>query len=129
MGEIKTVVQGDLTMMKAIGSISLNEVIDALEEFYSSNTTKLVAWDLTSTSAAQLNTADIEQIAKFVRSNSHVRAGGRTAIIAPNDLEFGIGRMLDVLSEIHDVQLAVATFRKFSDAAKWLGVESLPCID
>lgn len=129
MGEIKKVVSGDVTVMKAFGTIIFKELMSVLQEFYTHNPTKFVVWDLTEASAAQIRSTDIDQIINFVSQYSRLRIGGKTAIVAPRDLEFGIGRMIDISAEIKEFQFKIEVFRKHLDAANWFGMDELPVID
>jgi len=129
MAEIKTVISGDVTMWKVIGILTYDELVNVLREFYAGNPTKHVVWDLSAASLAQIKFEDLEHVAEFVMQYLSSRAGGKTAIVAPDDLGFGLGRIVDSLAESKDAPIATHTFRNISDAAKWIGVEALPVID
>lgn len=96
MGELKKITSGEMTVVKAIGTIIPGELLSALEEFYTYNPTKFIIWDLTEASAIQLKSKYIEQIVKLVSRYKSSRPGGKTAIVAPGDLEFGVSRMLNI---------------------------------
>ena len=129
MAEIKTVVSGDVTMRKVIGTLTYDDLLEALREFYAGNPTKHVVWDLSAAEMGKINFEDLEHIAEFVMRYLSMRAGGKTAIVAPDDLGYGLGRIVDSLAESKDAPIATHTFRNIDEAAKWIGVEALPVID
>lgn len=129
MAEIKTIVSEDVTMQKVIGIPSGDELMTGLKEYYAGYPTKFVVWDLSSCSLAQVTADDLIQIVSFVRSYEHTRLGGKTAIIAPNNLEYGISRMLHTFAEIHHYPFELQIFRNFTDAAQWLEMVELPIFD
>ena len=105
------------------------EILSVLQEFYTHNPTKFIIWDLNDASASQVKQEDIDRIADFVLRYSSTRAGGKTAIVALRDLEFGIGRVFDILGDIKEVEFEIKVFRKLSDAADWIGMKELPISD
>lgn len=129
MAEIKTAISGELTMQKIIGTLTLNELLDSISEFYAGKPTQNIVWDLTDASLRRLKFEDLERLAAFAIQFSPLRAGGKTAIVAPGDLGYGLGRIVDSLAESRNTPVATYTFRQAGDAAKWLGVEVLPVID
>ncbi len=128
MGSIKKYVFEDITIIKAVGPLIQNEIISILEDLYTHSPTKFIIWDLVEASAKYLTSKHIHQIADFVAQYKDKRAGGKTALVASGDLEFGISRMMNILGEIKEVDFEVMVFRNLSDAANWIGVKELPKI-
>lgn len=128
MAEIKTAVSGELTMQKVVGTLTLNELLDSIREFYAGKPTKHVVWDLTEALLGQLKFEDLEYLAAFAMQFSPRRTGGKTAIVAPDDLGYGLGRIVDSLAASRNTPVATYTFRQAGEAAKWFGVDSLPVI-
>ena len=91
--------------------------------------TKNVVWDLSIGRVEQLTSDDLRSIAELVRTHAHARVGGKTAIVAPHDLEYGMCRMLSTFAELIDIPFDTRTFRTLSEAAKWIGVDKLLSID
>ena len=114
MSEIKSAVSGRVTLQKVHGILTFEELLNALQQFYAGTPTSDVVWDFSAASLEQLRFADIE------------RTGGKTAIVAPDDLGFGIGRVIGSLAESKDSPIATHTFRQLTDAFKWIGVDALP---
>ncbi len=129
MAEIKTIVFEVVTMRKVIGIPTGYELMTCLKEFYAGHPTKFVVWDLSACSLEQVTADDLRQIVSFVRSYAHTRLEDKTAIIAPNALEYGISRMLHAFADMQHFPSELQIFRNFTDAAQWLEMVELPIID
>ena len=49
--------------------------------------------------------------------------GGKTAIVALKDLDFGMTRMLMTFAEMKDLPVVAEVFRSFDNAIEWLNEE------
>ncbi len=129
MAVIKTIISENVTMRKVIGIPTVDELMTCLKKYYAGYPTKFVVWDLSACSLAQVTADDLRQIVSFVRSYEHTRLGGKTAIIAPNALEYGISRMLHAFADMQHFPSELQIFRYFTDAAQWLEMVELPIAD
>jgi hypothetical protein len=110
----------NLTTHVVIGFVSEKEMHEVLEGFYDGQPTALVLWDM---SKAQLAHVTAEMLQKFVRRAAKLgvhRRGGRTAVIAPEDLQYGLGRMSETFAEIESTPYRFSVFRSRQDAMQWL---------
>ena len=115
----------DFTVHEVTGPISEVEMYDALEIFYKQDPTSLLLWDMSQTDVSHV-TSDILQ--KFVRKSAELgtaRQGGRTAVIAPEDLQFGLARMSEVFSDMASAPYSFRSFRTREEALKWLTSDEL----
>jgi hypothetical protein len=48
------------------------------------------------------------------------RKGGKTAVVASSDLQYGLSRILGTLYEIKDFSTQLQTFRQMDEALRWL---------
>jgi len=130
MAEIATVVSGDVTVKKVIGALTVDEWLREMDNFYlGRHVTKNVILDLSRGSLKHVTYDNLRIITDHVRTYAHTRTGGKTAIVAPTDVDYGISRMFNALTEIEDIAFYTQTFRNFSEAAKWVGSEKLPSIE
>lgn len=109
-----------ITTLVGVGQITANELAKALDDFYAGTPTLLVLCDLSQADLKLLSNEDVIGIAKLSATKSHVRRGGKTAIIAPKDLVFGISRMYEILAEANDHAVIIRTFRSREEALNWL---------
>lgn len=116
-----------LATFVATGDLTPEEIRKALESFYkgeNSPPTRNVLWDLSDARLRGFSVAEAQKIVNIVKENQKTRSGGKTAIIAPHDLEFGIARMLT--SFIYDTSITFMVFRRSEQACKWLDLNELP---
>lgn len=128
MAEIVSRSRGEVTVREVTGSPTGREVGAAVQSFYRGVPTKYIVWDVTNGSMSNLSTDDLQALVAYVREVAHMRAGGKTAIIVPNDLGFGLGRMIEAYGSLNELPFDFRAFRSKSDALEWLGLraEDLP---
>lgn len=113
----------DLTIIVAVGDIEAGEPIEALKAFYDGEPTANVLWDFRAVSGGQLTADEIRQIFDYAIVNMPKRQSGKTALVAPEDHEFGLARMTTTIGELRDVPWELRAFRNLEDAVRWLGVQ------
>ena len=102
------------------GTVSLDEMVEALENFYWQEPTQFVLWDM---SKAESTHVTQDMLRSLVRRDVELgsrRRGGRTAICAPHDLQYALARMSEVFSEIEHAPFTFRVFRSRQDALMWL---------
>jgi hypothetical protein len=110
----------DLTVHIVTGPILEQEMVATLEAFYKQRFTKLVLWDM---SQADLQHVKVETLQRFVQKGSELgvrRAGGRTAVVAPSALQYGLARMSEAFAEIESAPFGFRAFRTLEEAMVWL---------
>ena len=109
-----------LTIHTATGAPSFEEGMEAFKSFYEKHPTKNLLWDLRSASLHNLSYRDMEFLVDYAKQHSEVRvAEGKTAIIVSKDLEYGISRMAQTLTEIKNFPFKVEIFRSIEIAIQW----------
>jgi hypothetical protein len=102
------------------GPVSEMEMYDALENFYKQEPTALFLWDMLQSDVSHV-TSDILQ--RFVKKSAELgvrRQGGQTAVIAPEDLQYGMARMSEAFSEMESAPYSFRAFRTREEALLWL---------
>lgn len=110
----------DLTVLTVAGKISANEIITVLEEFYRGEFTANLLWDCTEADLSQLTRAQLQEVLTSSKQHSRLRQEGKTALVMPDDLGYGIGRMYETLSEVTEHPISLAVFRSMEEAWEWL---------
>lgn len=64
-----------------------------------------------------------EQLREFAMSVFSEGVVGRTAFVVSTDLEFGLTRIFDALTDTNDNQVQRRVFRSLIEAANWFGIE------
>lgn len=111
----------NLTTYQVSGRVSAGEYARNIQEFYAIGPiTKHVMWDLTRAELEHLREEDVRSIGETPRKFSEERNGGRTAIVAPTDLAFGLARMYEFISDPSEVLIEIQVFRSVEEATQWL---------
>jgi len=110
----------DLTIHDVTGTVSEEEMHNALENFYNKKPTKLLLWDMSGTDVSHV-TSDI--LEKFIGKSVEFglrRQGGRIAIFASEDLQYGLARISKVFAEMNSAPFSFHVFRSRQEALQWL---------
>ena len=65
---------------------------------------------------------DIRQIANFILGRSKDVQGGRAALVVTKDVNFGMARMMELLTE--SSPLSIGVFRELTEAYEWLDIKT-----
>ncbi|MEX1138151.1 MAG: hypothetical protein WEF53_02245 [Bacteroidota bacterium] len=115
-----------ITIHTASGNLTCEELVHTLEAFYrNEDAPENVLWDGRNASLVNLSQEELKQLGtytkKFKEQGLTVK-GGRRALVAPANVDFGLARMIgsfkDLLAE--DIKFEVQTFRSYEDAMTWL---------
>lgn len=110
----------NLTVEICIGKIDIVEVSEKIKEFYESGPTMNVLWDLSEADTSGIETGDVKAIADLTVSQAHSRKGGKTAIVSPKAIAFGLSRMFQSFAEMAEHQAQVQIFRSLDEAKRWI---------
>ena len=112
--------QYDLTTFTVVGKVAAEVVRNAIQKLYEGNVTMNVLWDLSGSDLSSITSSEINGIAKTPRKYASMRTGGKTAIVAPTDLTFGLTRMYGIMTEVQDLPFETQVFRTTEEAHQWL---------
>ena len=110
-----------LTKFTVEGAISITDVVNAITKFYEDGTvTKNVLWDLTDGKANAIQSSELENIVTLRKGFAHLRKGGKTAILAPADIEYGMSRMVELMTQFKEEIIETRVFRTLEESNQWL---------
>ena len=114
----------NLTVYTLTGELTADEIQNAIKMYWEARELTLHAlWDVRSAKLANLESSDIEGITEFIDQYRHrfdERKGGKSAVVASSDLQYGLSRILETLYEIKDFPTQLQTFRLMDKAMDWL---------
>lgn len=109
------------TKFSVEGSITIIDVLNAIRNFYEGGAvTKNVLWDLTNGKAKEIQSSELENIVNLRKGFAHLRKGGKTAILAPADIEFGMSRMVELMTHFKEETIETRVFRTMENTKQWL---------
>ena len=110
----------DLTVFTADGMIGADDVATAVETFYRNSVTLNVLWDLSGADVSRIEGSDIERIVSMSVPYGQTRVGGKTAVVATEDLTFGLSRVYEMLKDAEQLPFQTGVFRSMDEARAWL---------
>ena len=110
----------NLTIYTCRGQISVDEIKKKVKSFYEGTPSRNVIWDFTEADLSSITADEIRALANGVKKLAHSREGGKTAIVAPEDISYGFGRMYQIFAEIYAQIADIQVFRSRSEAERWL---------
>jgi hypothetical protein len=109
-----------LTTFTVSGKITLPELIEVINRYGRSGTTRYELYDLRKVTGERLSSADIHSLIDFFRKYPAVRPPeSKTAVLVASDIDFGLGRMVSMLSD-GQVPFKIDVFRSWDKALNWL---------
>ena len=111
----------DLTTIIFSGEISYREIIHAMTLYYEGvdgPPTKRVLWDYSRATAENLSVDELEDIAHIRINSKDKMIPGKTAVVAPMDIAFGMSRMFQ--AKTLGTQRYLMVFRSLEEANEWL---------
>ena len=114
----------NLVIYTLTGELTLDDIQSKIKSFWEAHELTLNAlWDARSAELTNLESSDMESIAAFIGQYTHrfeERKGGKSAVVASSDLQYGLSRILGTLYEIEDFPTQLKIFRIMDEAIKWL---------
>jgi len=114
----------NLTIYTLTGELTLDEILNALKSFWEAHTLTLnLLWDARSAKVSQLKSEEVAKITGFIGQYKHrfeERKGGKAAIVASSNLQYGLSRILGTFYEIEGFPTQLRIFRIMDEAMEWL---------
>ena len=110
----------NLTIIVFSGKVTVDEIVDAIEDYYRGGITTNLIWDYTSADLTVITSDQLQHISSVAQSYAHLRKDGKTAIVMPDELGFGIGRMYEIFNEMNEVPIQYHIFKHIDEAMHWL---------
>ena len=113
-----------LTVLTVFGQVSFVEMRRTIEDFWETDELTLnVLWDYRRADMSRLTSEDHETLVRVglrYRDRHRERIGGKTAIVASRDLEYGMNRASETMTKIEGYPFKIKTFRTIEEAEAWL---------
>jgi hypothetical protein len=119
---IETVVsrRHNLTIYKCSGDLSEAEISNAIQFLYNDQPTLHLLWDLSNASMDGISSTFVRKISTSVRERGIAVQDRKIAVIAPKDLEYGIARMFQILSNESRFPFKIKVFKYVGEACQWI---------
>lgn len=101
------------------GPITNEEIVSSYERLHADPAFRTELDQLADLRAADLSEVTSEGLRALARRAERHAGPNKSAVLAPGDLTFGMGRMYEVLTE--SARQTVRVFRDAGEALRWLG--------
>ena len=116
--------KNDLTKFIITDNITSIDVTNSIKKFYEGkNITKNILWDLTLGRVENIRTPELDAIVTLRKKYAHLRNGGKTAILAPEDLKFGMARMVEMMTPIEEEVIETRVFKTMEEINSWFSMK------
>ena len=112
--------QHNVTLYKCSGNLEEAEINKIMQPYYTGGITSNLLWDFSGASLRSISSLFVKQMASKMGNLIPVRENVKIAIIAPKDLEYGIARMFQMLSDDNKYPIRIKVFRYVGQASQWL---------
>jgi len=114
----------NLTIYTLTGELTLDDIQSTLKAFWEAHELTLnTLWDARNAKLTNLESSDMERITALIGQYTHrfeERKGGKSAVVASSDLQYGLSRILGTLYEVEDFPTQLKIFRIKDEAVEWL---------
>jgi len=119
----KTNQSKSLTIFTATGDVTYNEAVNTLGAYTKDGYTRLELFDFSNGTGQSFTSEQIEQVLEMGKANLDMRpADGKTALVVSKDIDYGLSRVFQTLSEIEGITWEVEVFRSMNEAYEWLSL-------
>lgn len=119
----KTDPERDLSIITAGGELTAREIRQGIEEYYAGTATRLILWDFSSADLSRIKAEEVSYLVQLTLQFRDRRPSGKTALVLPSDLAFGMGRMFEMLADLQGgtpSEVDYRSFRNGDEALTWL---------
>jgi len=113
----------NLIIYTLTGEPTLDDIRSKIKSFWEAHALALNAlWDVRQAKLTDLKSSD-GSITALIGQYTHrfeERKGGKSAVVASSDLQYGLSRILGALYEIKDFPTQLKIFRIMDEAFEWL---------
>jgi hypothetical protein len=112
--------QHDLTIHIYSGNLTGYELLNTIQSFYEDSPSLYTLCDYSDASMDCISPAYVRELHSMVRKLGSARRGGKTAVVAPEDLEYGFARMFQIMSDENGFPFRIKVFRRYEEAMMWI---------
>ena len=102
------------------GTVNADDIAAAMVRQYVDGAPPHALWDYSRATFHELNAGDYMRIASTAKSLAHNRPGGRTAFVAPGELEAVAIKFLEASSKLVALPIPLLICATREDAVAWL---------
>ena len=110
------------TLHTAHGVMTKKDILTIVDNYYQGTVTQCILWNFVEAELTQISSEDVRVLASLTKTYCKARPGGKTALVFARLVDYGIGRMFQILSEMSDENVEFMPFSDMASAREWLRV-------
>ncbi|MFZ4859883.1 MAG: hypothetical protein ACOYL3_26235 [Desulfuromonadaceae bacterium] len=111
---------GDVVVLKVVGSVTFDQISDALNQYFPLVSKHLI-WDYTEGDLDNVSPFDFKRVPEMSKQLfTNRQQSGRTAFICPTDYLFGMFRMYTAFADIEEMPYKYEVFKTMREAIVWV---------
>lgn len=120
MTNISSEIENQVVINKAVGEVRFEDIGEFIIANVDSWKGKSVIWDLTEMDFHDISSDEIRLFMSKMAPFSSKRTKEKTAIIAPQDVQYGMMRVFESYAEYESVQVYLRICRSMDEGKNWL---------
>ncbi len=110
----------NLTTFVCSDQVMAGDIAEQVRNLYRGTPSLNALWDFTEADISGLSPEDIRGVAQQVKSTSHSRAGGKTALVFSTTTLTEMGALLESIAEIEVPDAKIKVFNDLNSALAWI---------
>lgn len=121
MAKIKTLTVGEMTVMRIVQQVSMDDLLQFMTAYYAGRPTRCMVWDVSQAPMGDFSSADASSLNTLLAAIPNSDVCEVAVVIAPDDMHFGMSRMFTAHAEAKGLVRKVGIVRSHAEAESWLG--------
>jgi hypothetical protein len=110
----------DLTIHRARGLITDEQMFEVQEKFYEDKPTTLQLWDMSETDLSLITIQGLRRFIEIDARRGLERGQAKCAVVVVKTLQFGLARMAETFGDLSNLPFQFRIFKKLDSAMAWL---------
>lgn len=119
----KVHIDRNLVEIEVIGEVTDEEMFACQAALYEDEPVCLQLWDMTAADASRLTSPGLHRFVELAAQYGQARRGCRTALVVKTPLQYGLGRMSQLLGNVNYLPFSLRLFKERDEAFAWLESE------
>jgi len=111
--------QKNYTIQDCSGCITTEELFETAKSFFGASHTPYVIWDFSFAHMINITPQTFQKLVSIWIKQRARRGGGKTAIIAPVDLEYSFSKMFETIPTLKKATFKTRVFGSLGEAKQW----------
>ncbi|MGD8266971.1 MAG: hypothetical protein PVF55_02310 [Desulfobacterales bacterium] len=113
----------NITVHRVAGPLAADDLRRTAKRFYAQDVTLNVLWIDAGADLSAISSDEFTWIVDELKTYTHSREGGKTAFVLSEAVNYGLGRMVEMLAQAMDMPFEFRSFKTLAEAQAWLEID------